>query len=143
MEREARGRRFSLLRKCGQEGVRSDVWERRASFFRFGRVVCARMRWLGNQPSSQPSSAEHVPHAFQVVDHRRQADLALGSGESAQQESRGAEDAVLQRRKRMLHGRSSQPHHLGRSSGSAFVVTRPRAGVARLDDAHCSCSAPS
>src|SRR5437667_2925909 len=37
-----------------------------------------RMRWLGHQRCSQ-ASTRHVQHTFQVVDHRRQADLGLRS----------------------------------------------------------------
>jgi hypothetical protein len=46
----------------------------RFSVFRF---AWEQMRWLGHQRCSQAGSAQHVQHAFQVVDHRRQADLGL------------------------------------------------------------------
>ncbi len=35
------------------------------------------MRWLGDQCRSQAGSAQHVPHSFQVVDHRGQTDFGL------------------------------------------------------------------
>ena len=47
---------------------------------------------------------EQVDHALEVVSHDRDADLCLGSMESAKQQARVAEDAVLECAEGMLDG---------------------------------------
>src|SRR5437870_5774699 len=102
----------SLLRNGGLEARNSDVRKPRTSLFCFSSVRRASMAPLSGQSRSEPAGTQHIPHALQVVDHGGQADLRLRALQAAEQEARVSEDVVLERCERMLHGGSSQPHHL-------------------------------
>jgi hypothetical protein len=88
------------------------------------------MHGSGGQNISELTAAKYIQHPFQVVNHRCQTDLCLGSGETTQQEARMSEDTVLYRGERMFHRGSSQAHHFRSGSllhalqGSLMQVPR-------------------
>ena len=70
----------------------------------------------GTECTRESGVTQHTDHPFQVVSHGGQPDLGPGSGESAQQQARMAEDAVFERSEGMLDGGASEPHLRRRGS---------------------------